>query len=172
MAELTQRERLQPSLLDRLIDDEPDKAAESRDKRVLSIRQLRAAVLRDLAWLFNTSPLESVEDLAPYPEVRRSVVNFGIPDLTGRTASNVNMQELERTLRQVIWEFEPRLMRSSVKVRLIVNEDQMNHNALVFEIEGQLWAQPAPLHILLKTELDLEAGLVKVTEGAGVSAPR
>jgi type VI secretion system protein ImpF len=34
MAELTQKDRLQPSLLDRLTDDEPDKLQESREKRI------------------------------------------------------------------------------------------------------------------------------------------
>jgi len=33
MAELTQKERLQPSLLDRLTDDEPDKLSEAREQR-------------------------------------------------------------------------------------------------------------------------------------------
>ena len=167
MAELTQKDRLQPSLLDRLIDEEPEKDVESRSDRVLSLRQLRAAVLRDLAWLFNTSRLDAVQDLSDYPEVRRSVLNYGIPDLTGHTASSIDTKDLERMLRQAVLEFEPRLLRDSLRIRLDVNEDQMNHNAMTFNIEAQLWAQPAPLHILLRTELDLEAGDVKVTETAG-----
>ena len=167
MAELTQKERLQPSLLDRLIDDEPDKKVESRDKRVLSLRQLRAAVLRDLAWLFNTSRLDALDDLSDYPYVRRSVLNYGIPDLTGHTASSIDTKDLERMLRQAVLEFEPRLLRDSLRIRLDLNEDQMNHNAMTFDIEAQLWAQPAPLHILLRTELDLEMGDVRVTESSG-----
>ena len=51
--------RLQPSLLDRLTDDEPHKSVESNDKRVLNKSQLRQCVLRDLAWLLNTSNTES-----------------------------------------------------------------------------------------------------------------
>ena len=49
MAELTTSERLQPSLLDRLTDDHPEVAHESRERRVMSMRQLRAAVLRGSA---------------------------------------------------------------------------------------------------------------------------
>ena len=167
MAELTQKERLQPSLLDRLIDDEPDKDVESRADRVLSLRQLRSAVLRDLAWLFNTSRLDALQDLTDYPEVKRSVLNYGIPDLTGHTASSIDTKDLERMLRQAVLEFEPRLLRDSLRIRLELNDDQMNHNAMTFNIEGQLWAQPAPLHILLRTELDLEAGDVRVSEATG-----
>ncbi len=83
MAELTQKERLQPSLLDRLIDDEPEKKQESRHKRVLSLQQLREGVLRDLAWLFNAGNLGSVQPLDDYPEVQTSVVNYGVPELAG-----------------------------------------------------------------------------------------
>ena len=50
MAELLPQERLQPSLLDRLVDDNPGEQKESRDQRVLVIRKLRDFVLRDLAW--------------------------------------------------------------------------------------------------------------------------
>ena len=53
MAELTQKERLQPSLLDRLTDDEPPTQQESREKRVLSMHKLRLFVLRDISWLLN-----------------------------------------------------------------------------------------------------------------------
>src|ERR1700675_1163516 len=77
--ELAPQERLQPALLDRLTDDEPDKKVEGQDKRVLTKAQLRQAVLRDLVWLFNTTRLESSEDLSKTPNVRSSVLNFGLP---------------------------------------------------------------------------------------------
>ena len=50
MAELTTQDKLQPALLDRLTDDEPDAKVEARDKRVISMRRLRECVLRDLSW--------------------------------------------------------------------------------------------------------------------------
>ena len=106
MPELTQKERLQPSLLDRLTDDEPDKKREIRDRWVLTLQQLRAAVLRDLSWLLNTDNLH-VKDLALYPHVERSVLNYGFPDLSGLTATNVNAVELTRVVREVIRNFEP-----------------------------------------------------------------
>ena len=55
MAELTAQERLQPSLLDRLVDHAPTEKRESDEKRTLTKQALRAAVLRDLGWLFNAT---------------------------------------------------------------------------------------------------------------------
>ena len=38
-----------------------------------------------------------------------------------------------------------------------------------FEIHGHLWSQPVPLEILLRTQLDLEAGQVDVRDMASVA---
>jgi type VI secretion system protein ImpF len=165
MAELTPKERLQPSLLDRLTDDEPEQKQESRDKRVLSPNRLRESVRRDLTWLFNTPNYETVDDLADYPHVAQSVINYGLPSLAGLTTAGLDVPDLERLLRQAIWSFEPRLLRSSIKVRLVADPKQMTHNALSFFIEAELWAQPIPLRLFLKTEIDLEAGAAQVVEG-------
>ena len=57
MNNLSPRERLQPSLLDRLTNDAPSDLQESADKRVLSLNQLKASMLWDLTWLLNTASL-------------------------------------------------------------------------------------------------------------------
>ena len=164
MAELTQKERLQPSLLDRLTDDERENRQESRDKRVLSPARLRECVRRDLTWLLNTTHLAALEDLQAYPEVQRSVLNYGMPDLAGRTVSSVDVRSLERMLVKVIADFEPRLLKSSIKVKIIADREKMNHNAMCFGIEAELWAQPLPLRLFLRTDIDLETGSVSVTD--------
>ena len=164
MAELTQKERLQPSLLDRLTDNEPEERAESRDKRILSPSRLRESVRRDLTWLFNTPNLATVLDLEKFPQVAESVVNYGLPPLAGRTTSSVDIPEMERLLRQAIWTFEPRLNKNSIRVRLVADQALMSHNALSFYIEAELWAQPIPLRLFLKTEIDLENGSANVVD--------
>jgi type VI secretion system protein ImpF len=164
MAELTQKERLQPSLLDRLTDEEREQRQESRDKRVLSPARLRECVRRDLTWLLNTTHLEAVTDLEALPDVQRSVLNYGMPDLAGRTVSSVDARTIERVLTRVIADFEPRLLRSSIKVRIITDSEKMNHNAMCFDIEAELWAQPLPLRLFLRTEIDLETGSVSVAD--------
>jgi type VI secretion system protein ImpF len=63
--------------------------------------------------------------------------------------------------------FEPRLDRNSVRVRPVVDQRQMNQNALSFDVEAELWAQPLPLRLFLRTAVDLEAGKVEVTDQGG-----
>ena len=158
MAELTTQERLQPSLLDRLTDDEPELQQESRERRVLSLGRLREAVLRDLAWLFNTTRMEVSTDLDDVPLVAGSTLNFGIPELTGTAVSGLDAAGLEKLMRECIWNFEPRLRRHSLQVRVLHAPDETNHRSLEFQIEGELIAQPMPMQLFLKTEIDLESG--------------
>lgn len=165
MAELAPRERLQPSLLDRLTDDEPDKQVESRERRVLSLRTLRESVLRDLGWLLNTTNLLSVTNLPKLPYVAGSVVNYGMPDISGLSVAGMNLMDLERGIRQAIWDFEPRLMRASVSVRAVPAASESNK--IMFEIEGDMWAQPYPERLYLKTELDLDRATIRLSEQAG-----
>jgi type VI secretion system protein ImpF len=167
MADLTQKERLQPSLLDRLTDQDPEKKLESRDARVLSPSRLRDSVRRDLAWLLNTTHLQATQDLDEHPLVSHSVLNFGMPDLAGRTASGVDESALEQAIRRAITDFEPRLVAKSLRVKLFVDDRQMNHNAMSFDIEAELWAQPLPLRLFLRTAIDLESGTVDVMDVGG-----
>ncbi len=165
MPELTPQERLQPALLDRLTDEEPGRQQEPRERRVMSKARLRQAVLRDLAWLFNTTRLEANADLSRAPHVRRSVLNFGLPALSGRAASSIDVAALERAIRQAILDFEPRILPSSLGVRAVVQASQLDHhNVIGVEIHGHLWAQPVPLELLVRTEIDLETGKVEIAD--------
>ena len=167
MAELTTQERLQPSLLDRLTDDEPGKREESRERRVISASRLRECVTRDMSWLLNCVNLGADDALAEYPEVARSVLNFGIPDLTGSALSGVDVSVLQRQIRAAIVAFEPRLTAGTLEVTVLADDKRMDRQALVFNITSDMWAQPIPLRLYLKTEVDLETGAFQVSEGLG-----
>ena len=129
---------------------------------VSSLTEIRACVKRDLDWLLNASQYELQAELEDYPEVEKSVLNFGLPDLTGKTVSGVDMRTMERMLKQGIINFEPRVIKKTLNVRVLVDRSMFNHNAVSFEIEGQLWADPEPLHLHLRTEFELESGEVSV----------
>lgn len=167
MADLSLKERLQPSLLDRLTDNRPDDQQESRDQRVLTIRQLRECVLRDLAWLLNCERLEGVQSLKQFPQVQSSVLNYGIPSLSGAVLSRVELPELERAIARAVKLYEPRILPQTVKIRVQAAASATGgENALSIQIEGQLWAQPLPQRLFLRTEVDLDTGHVEVVEEA------
>ena len=135
-------ERLKPSLLDRLTDDAPNESREAMRHRFANPRTLRESVIRDLGWLLNSVRLSSVQDLAAYPNVARSVVNFGLPDLAGRTLTSIDVPELEQQLRQAIHAYEPRLIPDTVSVAVQATTTEMGINSMHFVIEAMLQAYP------------------------------
>jgi len=164
MVELTSRERLQPSLLDRLTDDAPDYKRESLDQQTLTMQQLRRAVLRDLAWLLNTTNLVATEDLGGAPLAAKSTVNFGIPSFAGLIGTARKVSGLEAGIADAIRAFEPRIRTDSLKVRLRPPPEDEPSAALTFEIQGELWAQPVPQQLFLETTIELETRMAVVTD--------
>ncbi|MFM0171066.1 type VI secretion system baseplate subunit TssE [Paraburkholderia sediminicola] len=163
---LKNAERVQPSLLERLTDHEPDATREVREHRSSSARSLRRSVMRDLGWLLNAQGIASSQDVARYPGVAESVLNFGFSDLAGKSASNVDVARIERLMADSIRAFEPRILPGTLRVRAIqTGETSGQHNAIAFIVEGDLHAHPVPERLYLRTELDLEAGKVDVSEG-------
>ena len=147
---------LQPCLLDRLTDDDPKNSQESRSQRVISMQRYRQGVRRDLQWLFNASAHLQHEgqqtfSIQDYPEAFRSVINFGVRHLFGRTSPD--LRAIERGLVDALYTFEPRILRNSLKIRL-----SMEANIVVLDVEGELWASPMPEHLHIKTKLDVESG--------------
>ncbi len=158
MAELMPKELLQPCLLDRLTDDNPQDSREGRHERLASLKQFRQVVLRDLRMLLNAKRRPPEDPIYGFDHAARSVLNYGIPEIYGHTASAIEPAELEKLIRQVIETFEPRIASGSLAVRVIMPETSGAVRSLTFEISGDLWAHPAPDHLLVETELDLESG--------------
>lgn len=163
---LFSRDRLQPALLDRLIDETPHSKSEAMEQKVISRSRLRDIVLRDLTWLLNATGGLQDADERRHAYARRSVLNFGMPCLSGKLVSHVELFDMEQSLRQAILDFEPRILPDTLAVTGKMPADELgHHNILQFEISGQLWAQPYPLELLLKTDVDLETGMVKIQDG-------
>lgn len=164
MAELTPSEKLQPCLLDRLTDDEPKMKEESRNQRVVGVQRYKRGVLRDMEWLFNSSahlPVEGKKEfkLSDYPEAYRSVINFGTRHLCGLIAPD--MDELQRQLSEAIALFEPRLTRHTLQIKATIDRHLVG-----FEMHGELWANPVPEKLFIKTKVDLETGHCILGDGS------
>jgi type VI secretion system protein ImpF len=129
-----------PSLLDRLLDDEPNVTQEPASQRVQNIPQLKRSVARDLEELLNTRR-EALHDLSvDFTEVNRSLVMYGLPDFTSLNLLGVtDRNRIRRTLEQAIAEFEPRLRH----VRVVLEEPRQNDRAMRFRVEALLHVEPA-----------------------------
>jgi type VI secretion system protein ImpF len=141
---------------------------------VVTANVLREAVRRDIEALFNIERLEAqylltdrerastetpAEMLADFPEVRRSVVNFGVPSFSGRSGSDFDKDTLARDLKEVLAVFEPRLKRDSIKVGIHIGDK----TGLRIEINGILMLTPVQERLRLSTSIDLDNGRAVTT---------
>ncbi|MBR2687393.1 MAG: type VI secretion system baseplate subunit TssE [Aquamicrobium sp.] len=140
---------------------------------VVSARVLREAVRRDIEALFNTERFESqpmlsdlereqsldeLPSLADFPEVRRSVVNYGVPSFSGRSSRDFDRDVLAREIRQVLASFEPRLKESETTVDVTLGDKSLG---LKIEIDAVLIMTPTPERMRLRTTINLDNGLAR-----------
>ena len=151
------------SVLDRLIDNEPDVSMEAIPTRTQSVRQLKDGLRRDLEWLLNTRRV-AVPPAKSLKEVNRSLYNYGLPDFTSYALNSPKDQaKLVRFLQATVKLFEPRL----ANVQIVPLEGAGGKTrTLRFRIEGLLIMDPAPEHVSFDTVLELTSGQYEV-ENAG-----
>ena len=130
---------------------------------------LREAVRRDIEMLFNIERMEAdtqmtdreartIETpghlLEDFPQVRASVINYGVPSFAGRTTSDFDKKALARELREILAVFEPRLKANSIKVGIDLNDK----SGMKINVDAMLMLSPTPERLKLSTTIDLDSG--------------
>ena len=154
-------EKILPSFIDRLTDHYPKAQKESREHRVLTIQKYRDSVLRDIGQLLNNTSHPAKEEFEDFEYVKKSVLNYGISNLSGVWVSDKNAEEIITQIRDAILNFEPRIIRSSLQVNILPKSVSQNNTIMNLEITGELWTEPVPESLYIKTEIDLETGLCR-----------
>ncbi|QHQ36550.1 type VI secretion system baseplate subunit TssE [Algicella marina] len=165
MADQTILDRLQPSLLDRLTDEAPEEMRENRDSRVINIRKLREILRRDLAWLLNTSNAEFFIDEELFPHAANSVLNYGISKVAGEFSGVEKAAAIRKAIHEAILRFEPRILPNSLHVTLRTEETK-TASVVSYDIRADMWAEPLPLEVYLRSEVDVATGELRL-DGRG-----
>ncbi|MGB5556665.1 MAG: type VI secretion system baseplate subunit TssE [Paracoccaceae bacterium] len=162
MSDKTISERLQPSLLDRLTDADPLSRTEARDARVIDLRELRQIIERDLSWLLNTSNNATLIDPDRFPSVQDSVLNYGVREVAGDYSTLERAELIRKSIHRAIDRFEPRIRKGSIDVELRAGGDENRETIITFDIRADMWAQPLPLELYLRSEVDITTGELKL----------
>ena len=152
--------RITPSVLDRLIDYEPEVTREPLASRSKSLRQMKDSVKRDLEQLLNT---RQSGDWLPsdLKELNTSLAAYGLPDFTSVSIKSPSEQHrLGRALEAAIQTFEPRL--EDVNVTILPPGDLQR--SLHFRIDARLRIEPAPEPVTFDAMLQLSSGQYLVKE--------
>jgi len=161
MARVDKDKKLRPSILDRLLDDEPHNQAEQDPGQHQLVKQLRNSVRRDLESLLNTRfhVIKPPDDLS---EVDRSLMNYGLPDLATINITDAKKRdEFTANLQKTLVEYEPRF--KSVKVSYIDNKDDTDRT-LRFRIDAVIYADPLPQVVVFDSILESVSRTVSVKE--------
>jgi type VI secretion system protein ImpF len=142
-----------PSLLDRLLDDAPEQTQEPLWTRTQTVRQLEAAVARDLEELLNCRR-EMIEEMSPeFAEVSRSLLNYGLPDFTSFSLSGEkDRARIRRILEETIVTFEPRLQRA----RVTLEPPREHEKGLRFRVDALLRVESTPQPVTFDTVWKVE----------------
>jgi type VI secretion system protein ImpF len=146
---------VQASLLDRLTDLEPNLSMDASMSRVSSARIFRGTVQRDVEALLNTrrTTIPAPDDC---PEVRRSVHEFGLVDITGIPVGTKNgRDEILAAMQDAIERFEPRL--SNARVTLGEGNTKATPE-LRFVLDATLLMDPDPERVVFDTVLEVTRG--------------
>jgi type VI secretion system protein ImpF len=159
MAKVKAEQPLLPSLLDRLLDDEPDVSREAPRRRQQVLREMKESVRRDLQDLLNTRAR-----CRPWPanlkELERSLLSYGLPDFIGANLSLARArEELPRLLETIIRQHEPRF--KTVKVQLMDSAEPLDRT-LRFRIDALLNVEPAPEPVIFDSVLRAVTGTFEV----------
>ncbi|PWR01173.1 type VI secretion system baseplate subunit TssE [Meridianimarinicoccus roseus] len=165
MADRTITERLQPALLDRLTDQAPDSRTEARDTRVIDLNRLRDIIRRDLSWLLNTNNLDTQIDADRFPNAANSVLNYGVREVAGDFSTEERAQRIHKSIQTAIERFEPRIREGTVEV-VERKAEEGRRTTIVFDIAAEMWAQPYPIELYLRSEVDTTTGELRLEEGS------
>ena len=123
---------------------------------------MRASVRRELGWLLNTVYLEASVDMEPYPHVRTSVLNYGMPDLTGRASTVAVVRVRANQIAEQIRIFEPRLDASNLDVR--AEPGVGLDNAVAYFIRGDISSAVRAMPVQFFANVEVETGEAVVRE--------
>lgn len=164
-AKISHGARLTPSLLERLTDHNPQQKKETFNAFSMNKRTYRASVLRDISWLLNTTNSDSAIDFSESVYAKKSVLNYGVIALSGQYLVDDDRSMIASSISNALTTYEPRIIPDTLQVKALPMDDgYAARNQLSLEIKGQLWAEPYPLEFLLRSHIDLEIGLVQLTD--------
>ncbi|CNJ53187.1 protein ImpF [Yersinia rohdei] len=142
-----------PTLLERLLDDDPKKLIEPQDKFFYDSRMMRKLVQKNITEILNNANIDDLLDEQRHKWVATSVLNFGIAPLIGRYSTPHNWMTIERIIREAIIRFEPRIISES----LVVNKLHNAKNGIaLFEIKGLIEWNPHPIDLSIAGAYDFE----------------
>lgn len=131
-----------------------------RPRQVITEQMLRRDVARDLDALLNTVAMASTIEMSQFPYAIKSILNFGIPDLTHRSIDEAGVDDIPEELKTAILNFEPRLSAASLQIERDNSVDTAELK-IRFVVKAELTCHPVHFPVEFVADL-IEPGKILV----------
>ncbi len=122
----------------------------------------------DLLALVNTIDLASAVDLEEHDFVRRSVLNFGLQDVSALTSQEEGIDQISHNLSAALLQHEPRLNSGSLHVERVQEIDDVNQRVRL-TVSAEMACKPLDVPIEFVAEIDVGSGKVMLSRLPGSS---
>lgn len=147
----------------RTAEGESEVSTRMRQRREgVSEAALREHLQADLNSLLNTTRLGSAVDLEGLPEVAKSILNYGMQDLSDLSTQDLATHNVAETVRQTLLTYEPRLVPGSVEVKLSDPRGDARQRLSIL-VQGELMGDPVDIPLDFDAEVDLGVGKLKMS---------
>lgn len=123
---------------------------------------LRKEVLRDLESLLNAVSMDSSEDLAAFPDVRKSILNYGCPDIARRTIDEARLSEIRSELETALIRYEPRLLKDTIAVERDEGVDRVELR-IRYTVHADLACNPVNVPVEFFADVECDTGTISVS---------
>ena len=122
---------------------------------------LRREVAHDLEALMNTIALESAEDLRDFDQVRKSILNYGLPDIAHRSIDESAVDDIKTEIETVLVNYEPRLARDTIHAARDVTVDA-NELKVRFVVQADLRCEPVDIPVEFVADLEVDSSAIQI----------
>ena len=139
------------SIIDRLVGDTAPAGDVSSTVETLS---------RDLVLLLNSWEILPVKEIPYSDEMLASVLNYGVPNMAGKSTRPSILSNYEKEVRKAVLRFEPRLDPSTLNVEVALLPPPAGSSEFGLRIEGELLGLETRRRVQFRSRVSASTGRV------------
>ena len=124
---------------------------------------LRRELAQDLTILMNTVNLDSSEELGDFDHVRKSILNFGLPDIVHRSLDEGSVDDITDEIETALTSYEPRLVANTIHVSRDYEAGTDGADLkLRFMVRAEMFCDPLNVPVEFIADVELDTGKISV----------
>ena len=109
----------------------------------------------------NTIAFELAEDIRDFEYVRKSILNYGLPDIVHRTIEEGSVDDVREEIQKALLNYEPRIVGNSIQASrdMSVKSHELK---IRFIVRAELHCEPVNVPVEFVADLDVDVGSIQI----------